>query len=201
MTTTAARIIETDSETALYRHYDGETSPQPCYIELDLREGTLLADYNSEIGTGIPFSVYHGFERRYGIPVLTGTAADELMRELAPLAERILADWESDFDGNNRVAVLGEDAQAAEAELEELLRERETGPDELVAEWGIDGAVNGAEAEEYDITADTTDERLAEIEDEILTGLAEISESGTAVCPELHGYLRQLRDEQADGED
>jgi hypothetical protein len=39
------------------------------------------------------------------------------MRQIAPLADRILADWEEMWNGNNHVAVLGDDAQAAEEEI------------------------------------------------------------------------------------
>lgn len=195
------QILACLTPTALYRRYDGQSNPQPAYIEIDVREVTIGADYNSEIGNAVPFTVAHGFERRYTIPVLTADAANTLLAELAPLAERISHGFTAEWDGNNHAAILDDDAQAAEAELSEALRDREFGPDELIAEWGIEGAVNGAEAEEYGITADTTDERLDEIEAEILAGLADISESGVAVCPELHGYLRQLRDDQAGDDD
>ncbi|GGN62020.1 hypothetical protein GCM10012285_61740 [Streptomyces kronopolitis] len=204
----SVRIIDCVTADELYRHYDGQSDAQDSYIELDLREGgTLLADYNSEIGNAVPGSVYHGFEIRYSIPALTAAAANRVMREIAPFAERMLADWEEKWDGNNHVAVLGEDAQAASEEIEEHLGCNEYGDgddsqgfpgSDLVSAWDIDGATNGLEAEEYGITADTTDARLDEIERQILDDLAGVSESTVVVCHDLAGYLKGLRDDLAD---
>lgn len=197
----SVRIIETESEDALYRRYDSQTSPQNCYIELDLHGEILSADYDSEVGGAVPFTVFHGFERRYSIPALTGTAANELMRQIAPLANRILADWEEVWDGNNHKARLGEDAQAAE---EQILAEigydpvdRDTDPVDLVTVWNVDGACNGNEVEDYGITADTTDERLDEIEEEIRLALAEVSDSTVVVLDGVAEYLRDKRNELA----
>lgn len=207
-TTAAVRIIACTSPTELYRHYKSETEAQPAYIELDLRHGTLLADWDAETGNGKPATVVYGLERRYSIPVLTGDAANRVMEEIRPMAERVLADWEEEWDGNNTIARLGEDAQAAEAEI---LAHLGLDPDgwsdgrdnqgfdesDLVAQWDIDGAVNGYEAEEYGITAETSDERLDEIEREILAGLAGCGTSPVAVCHELADHLQKLRDDLA----
>jgi DNA-binding XRE family transcriptional regulator len=51
---------------------------------------------------------------------------------------------------------------------------------------------------EYGITADTTDARLEEIEEEILSDLAACNGSTVAVCHGLDDYLKQLRDGLAD---
>ncbi|MGW1189261.1 hypothetical protein [Streptomyces sp. NPDC002559] len=207
---TGVKIIECTDPTELFCHYSGQSEAQSAYIELDLREGALLADYDSEIGGGCPFSVFHGFDRRYTVPVLTAEAANRVMREIAPLAERILADWEEEWDGNNMVARLGEDAAAAEEEIEAALGtghpdEHPFGEKDLVGMWDIDGAVNGNEAEEYEITATTSDERLEEIEREILAGLAGCGGSPVAVChgldTHLHDLREELREDAADNDD
>jgi len=196
----SVRVIETASEDALYHRYNGQTNPQDCYIELDLREGTLLADYNSEVGNAVPGTVRHGFEIRYPIPALTGSAADELMYRIAPLAERIIADWEEVWDGNNMAARLGEDAQAADTEIDAAIgydpEGRDTDPADLITVWDVDGACNGYEVEEYGITADTTDERLEEIEEIIRKSLQEVSE-GMAVLDGVSEYLQEKRAELA----
>lgn len=204
------RIIECTQDDELYAHYHGQTEPQSAYIELDTQEGSLHATYDSDIGGAIPFSVYHGLDRRYRIPVLTAEATNRVMQEIAPLADRIIAGTKAEWDGNNTVAVLNEDARAAEEELEAHLglptdsgdyrQELNQGFDEsdLVAVWDIDGATNGCEVADYDITADTTDNRLEEIEKEILSDLAACNGSSVAVCHGLDDYLRGLRDELAD---
>ena len=190
MTDTTVQTIPVESETELHRHYDGQTDSQDAYIELDLRAGTLSASYDAEIGNAIPFSVHHGFERRFNIPVLTAEAANRAMQEIAPLADRMLADWDDRWNGNNMVAVLGDDAEDAEDAIETHLAGYDDDSD-TVTEWGLEGAVNGEEG----ITAATTDAQLDAMETEILQNLAEVSEGSVAVCPELPGYLRRTRAE------
>ncbi|MHA4818764.1 hypothetical protein ACXZ65_30955 [Streptomyces aculeolatus] len=208
---TDVKIIDCADPTELYCHYEGQSETQPAYIELDLRKGTLLADYNAEIGNAIPFSVHHGFNRRYSIPVLTAAAANRVMREIAPLANRILADWDAAWDERrgNMVAELGDDAQAAEAGIQEHLglslgygdhgfESQGFDDDDVVAEWDIDGATNGSEVEEYGITVDTTDERLGEIEADITRQLADCGPGSVAVVYGLDDHLKALRDDLAE---
>ncbi|MFJ9188560.1 hypothetical protein ACIRQO_36600 [Streptomyces anulatus] len=205
---TDVKIIRCTEPTELHRHYDGQNESQDAYIELDLRQGSLLADYDAEVGNAAPPAVHHGFERRYPIPVLTGDAANRVMEEIAPMAARVLADWEEIWDGNNMVARLGEAARAAEAEIEEHLglgpgghgseRDQGFGDSDVVAEWDIDGATNGYEAEEHGITAETSDERLDEIAAKITRDLAECGDSPVAVVHGLDKYLRSLRADLAE---
>ena len=128
-------IIELDEEVQdyLHLHYTGQTEAQPCYLELDLEEETLTADYNAEIGNAVPFAVHHGRRRRYTIPALTSMAANNLMRELSPLMETVLQDSSIVWDGRNNIACLGEDAQAAEEAIEQRC-------DEL-ADYAADGDI------------------------------------------------------------
>ena len=203
---TDVKIIRCTGPAELHRHYDGQSEAQGAYIELDLRKGSLLADYNAEVGNAVSFTVYHGFERRYSIPVLTGEAANRVMEEIAPMAARVLADWEEVRDGNNMVARLGKAAQDAEAQIEKHLgltlgykdiEHQGFDASDVVAEWDIDGAVNGSEAKEYEITAKTSEERLNEIAAQITRDLAEVSESDVAVVHGLDEYLHGLRDDLA----
>lgn len=208
-TTTTVRVLDCTDPTGLFRQYHGQSEPQPAYLALDLRDGTLLADYDSEVGPAAPAAVWHGFERRWGIPVLTAAAANRVMAEIAGLAGRILADYEEHWDGRNTVARLGEDAQAAEDEIRARLgpasySNRETTrlegqgfpPSDLVGVWDLScGVLNGYETEEFGITAETTGTRLAEIEAEILSGLAGTGDNPVAVCAGLAAHLGELRDE------
>ncbi|MFE2528758.1 hypothetical protein ACFXEL_31565 [Streptomyces sp. NPDC059382] len=203
------RIIDCTSPTELFRHYDGQSEAQPAYIELDLPNGLLLADYNAVIGNAVPPTVRNGQDRRYTIPVLTADAANRVMKEIAPLADRILADWEEVWDGNNTVVRLGEDARAAEDEIEAKLGlshpyDQAFEEKDLIGQWDVDAVLNGLEAEEYDITADTGDERLCEIEAEILASMAgggdssvEDDDSPVIVCAGLEARLRRLREDAA----
>lgn len=193
------RIIPTEPA-KLFKHYDGQ-SVQDAYIELDLREQTLLADYNAVVGNAIPGEVRNGFERRYQIPLLTGEAADALMKQIRPLAEEIVEDWREEWNGHNHVVILGEDAEIAENQIEEIVfavRE-DYDPASYVTVWTPDnGACPGNEAKTFDITADTTDERLAEIEEEIRQGLIEVSDSPVVVLDGVDDYLARLRQDARD---
>ena len=195
MTTTTVEIRRVAEWDALHCNYQGQTERQGCYIELDCQTGLLTATYNAEIGNAIPFSVYHGHDRRWGIPCLIADAANDLLDEISPLAQRVLDGYTSEWDGNNHVARLSDDAQAAEDEIERLiddLRVDETN--------GISDADAGEWLTETDpaITAQTTDEEIA--------ALAEQAEQDAAyeriVLIDAEGYLTRLRDEmRADAED
>lgn len=193
------RVFECDEPAELYHERPGSENPQPCYVELDLRERTLHAAPNA--ADGIPAEVFYGHVRRYPIPLLTAEAANRLLTQIRPLAERICSDWDEVWDGNNFRAVLGEDARAAEAAILRLVGdprdwEHHWDPADLVDVWPLDAAVLGDEADQYDITATTTDARLDEIEEEICASLAEVGPSRVAVVPGLTEYLQDLRDER-----
>lgn len=206
MTSTVVTIRECTDPTELYRHYQGQSEPQSAYIALDLEDGRMWADYDAEVGNGVPESVFHGRDRRYGIPLLTAAAANDLMRELAPLAQRVVDGSDIEWDGNNRVARLNDDAQAAEAEIDARLGngydsgpvDAYFSPDQLIAVWDVAEALNGQEAGEYGITAGTSDERLDEIEKDILSSLTACGEAGVVVCTGLEEHLRRLRDQAAE---
>jgi hypothetical protein len=194
---TLVTISRLTNPTALYRHYEDETSQQTAYIELDLDNRILLADYDAELDTKVPVTVVYGIDRRYNIPAVTAEAANRAMEQILPLAQRIMAGTEMEWNGNNTVAVLNADAQAAEEELEQTLAAAFDESDEIAA-WDVDSATTGTEASDYDITATTTDARLDEIAEEIISGLADESPSGVATCHGLTRYLRTLRDQAED---
>jgi len=124
-------IQETKTTDELVHKYPGQSDPQPCYVELDLRDGVMLADWNSEIGNAIPFSVYHGHVQRYSIPSLTADAANALMQELLPLAERVVDGYESVWNGNNNVAKLTDDASEANDAIDDRCQQEFDGADVL----------------------------------------------------------------------
>lgn len=150
-------IIKLTDWDELHCWYHGQTSPQGCYIELDCRNNSLAACYNHEIGNAIPFSLYHGHDRRYGIPCITADAANDLMEELLPLAERVVAGYRSEWDGHNHVARLDADAIAAEEEIERMIAERDFENDG-VSTWDASEWLDGSD---LPITAATTDEEIA----------------------------------------
>ncbi|MFW6312573.1 MAG: hypothetical protein ACOC2N_01650, partial [Spirochaetota bacterium] len=51
----------------LYHQYDGQTTPQPAYLELT-EDGEAWVDYSPEIGGAVPARVYDGRDQRWAIP-------------------------------------------------------------------------------------------------------------------------------------
>src|SRR5690554_7853969 len=76
-----ATIIKVETPAELYCHIQGH-QPQPCYIEVDLEEGTISATHDPEIGGGVPKSVWTGHVRRFRIPPLTADAANAIMEKI-----------------------------------------------------------------------------------------------------------------------
>jgi hypothetical protein len=145
----------------LYHKYPRQFYPQGAYIEIDCKNDSVTADYNGEIGNAIPFSVYHGHDRRYGIsPSISGNALAELMNseEFKNLCQRIVDGYSSEWNGNNHVAVLDEDAQEAEEELIELIPSEDESSD-FITVWDVDEYLDAVRGE---ITADMSDETLAQ---------------------------------------
>lgn len=113
--------LETGKKYPLYHRYPRQNDCQGAYIELDLKDKSLNADWNGEIGNAIPFSVYYGHCRRYGVsPYMTEKETNDLMTELLPLANKVLAGYESVWDGNNYVADFTTGARKAICEIEEI---------------------------------------------------------------------------------
>lgn len=199
----AADLIICTEPDELHCHYPGQFDVQGAFVALDLEAGDLYADYNPEIGSGIPMSVYHGQTRRWTIPVLTGTAANRLLAEILPLAGRMLADWENEWDGSNHVARLGADACAAEAEIEALCDSERFDMSDLVSEYSasewFEGDDNARIAAEHGITATTADDRITEIAAKITRDATTVGgDFGWLVVEGVEEYLTDVRDELAD---
>ena len=112
----------------LYFRYPREINPQPAYVELD-EDGAVTADSTGEIGGAIPFSVFHGRTRRYGVAsAVKGDALADYLEgdEAHALFQRIHDGHSVEWDGNNNVGRLTGDAAEAEAELQTALEEIET---------------------------------------------------------------------------
>ncbi|MFV8133225.1 hypothetical protein [Streptomyces syringium] len=194
------RVIACTAADALHCRYAGESQAQPAYVELGLKDGVLLASYDSEVGGAVPSEVYHGIDLRWPVPVLGGTAATRLLERLEPLAQRILDDSEITWNGSNRVGVLGEDGQAAAEEIEALceaeFEDGDANPD-LLPVWSVDTLGDLWDADEAGIGACTTDEELDVITARLLEEFRQGMGQPDAVIDGLGEYLRSLRDDLA----
>jgi hypothetical protein len=202
-------ITEVKNTTDLYCKYSGQTEAQPCYIELDCESKRMIASYNAEIGNAIPFSVFHGHDQRFGIPCLTAKAANEIMEHIAPLANRIIEGYSSEWDGNNNVAVFTDDAKEAIEEIENICNDLEPESEDLVqaidaSDWmqyditrkdadgkpcHYDDAITVIIDDETTITANTTDDELINIENRIV-GFTD----SNVIIDDLDSWLSDERD-------
>lgn len=153
------KIISVKDDTELFCHYASQSEPQRCFIALDLEDGTLWADYNAEIGSAVPEAVWNGRTIRFPAPCMTAAGMNHLMDEIAPLADRVLAGSEIEWDGNNHVGKLDEDAQDASDEIERICDELEPAPSETVTEWDACEFYDAVK-DELGVTADSTDAEL-----------------------------------------
>lgn len=206
-------IIKCEETTELYCHYDGQAEPQGCYVELDCANKKLSAQYNSEIGNAIPFSVFHGHDQRWGIPCLRGEMANKLMEELLPLAERVVSGYESEWDGSNHVARFTDDAKKAVEAIETECNDNYWYNEEnaTVQAWEaadyLDEITHRTDSEDGDhvkteiegygtITHETTDDEIEKMVEAIDGDL----ESGT-VLRGLDEYLTSERDDCAEDDE
>jgi hypothetical protein len=111
----------TGSESELLTIYPGQFSPQDAFLELDCREEVFTAEWNGEIGYGVPMDVWEGHTLRFGIPLLRTSTVNQLLHDLESLAERVCAGYESEWTGSNWRPVFTEDARNAIAEIESRL--------------------------------------------------------------------------------
>ena len=175
--------------------FEMESGAAPTYLEVDLTSREISAGY--QVGSGTPGRVWHGFIRRYSIPLLTADAVNRLMEKIAPLAEQMCDDWSEEIGRGGRAeAVLGADGRAAEDELVATLPgDEDVDPADKIDVWDAANLFVGNEAEEYGITADTSDEELKKIAIQMLDEVRSSSASGVVVAPGLEDYLRDLRAE------
>lgn len=178
--------------TQLHHRYPTQNHSQPCFIELDCRDGTVEADWDPEIGGGVPMCVHHGIRRRYTIPCLQAKFANALMHRLKPLFQRVVDGFEIIWDGHNHVAKLSDDATDADEEIQQQCRNcmEDRDPEDCVAYWDAGDWLDPIRKElEDEITADTTDEQLDTIERRLRVDV----EEGTVVAG-INIVLEEIRD-------
>jgi hypothetical protein len=189
---TLVQILPVEAWNELCCHYDRQTTRQPCFVELDCQTGTLTARYNPEIGNAIPCSVWHGHEQRWDIPCLTADAANELMDDITPLAQRVLDGYSSEWDGSNHVAHFTADAHAASEEIAETIDAINVSEDNGVSCWDAGDWLNSSTVD--GLGADTDDDGVAALARQFETEAAEQN----IVLRGTEEYLAGLRDAMRD---
>jgi len=171
----------------LYHRYPSQITPQPAHLELDCRHRDISADWDPEIGGGVPLTVWHRHVLRFPLPPeINQNSLDDLTGSpaLSALAMRIFDGYSSEWDGNNHVARYTDDAIQAQDALTALC-ERYNNPDCLAAVWEVGGETIYPDTDVAEIAARL--EASAMADDVVLDG-------------SVADYLAALRDEIGDAE-
>lgn len=91
--------------------YDGQTQPQPLYIELDGENQTYQVDWGCEIGNAVPEGVWHSRRLRIGLPyqILTDREASEIITENEADLKAILESYAETKRNGNTVGTWDDD--------------------------------------------------------------------------------------------
>ena len=114
-------------EDALCCRFQGQTNLQPIHLEVRCEDRIVRVDYSSEIGNGVPMSVWHGRTLRFDLPPVSVSQARAILDDVRVRAcvEGILAGYSTRWDGSNYVGILDEDANDYALTLQELTEEWE----------------------------------------------------------------------------
>jgi hypothetical protein len=149
----------------LYEHYYGQTDAQDCQVVLDCETGRLWAEACSG-RNGVPVKEYHRVWLTWSIERLKASVANDLLAEIAPLAQRILGGFEATWDGHNHVGEYTTEAETASDDINELCL-RCNDPTDCLQVWDAFDWLNDLSAAALGITAETTDDDLDAIADRV----------------------------------
>lgn len=119
--------------------YSQQNSPQPAYVMMD-RYGVVTADYDGNVGGGVSSDDFHGITLRFEVsPLINGAVLHAfLMADEAKSLLSIIDDGHSiDWNGNNWVGTLSDEAQQATEDFNDLLSDF-SDPDSCLDEaWNV----------------------------------------------------------------
>lgn len=194
MTTTTINPVQQPAELG---DQTSSSRPHRVWMMLDVQTGDLWCESDWDTG-GTPVDVVSGRYLRWKMPALTADAANRLMTEATPLAQRIIdgagTEWSERLSRIVRTRTA--DAIDAEGAIAELADPDQDWPvTDLVQMWAAADWLRTDctdVATELEITADTTDCELDGIAGRVL---AEAQTEGVIIIPDLRKYLDAQRDE------
>ncbi len=122
----------------LYHRYSHAQREQGAYIEIDPQQRTATANWDAETGNAVPMAVWYGRTLRYAVsPCLRGDAIADLLEspDVLSLLARICDGHSIVWDASNHQGQLTHDAAAASDELQRLLDDLTSYPDNLVSAY------------------------------------------------------------------
>lgn len=144
------------------------TRPMTHFLTLDTRDGVvdIVEAYSTD---GYPLAARAGHVRRYAIPHTTDAAALTTAvkdGEFTRLLERVRSGAELVWDGNNYVTRVTDHVTTAEMKIREKIREHDMDT-EFGGLWDAWDWVQGIDPADLGITADSTDEQLEAVAQEL----------------------------------
>lgn len=199
MTATYPIAAETDPLALLSA--DPSSNPtRACWnaLHLDPSTGKLWLDSHYHLD-GTPAEVWHGLQHRYSLPeTVDAEAITEAINAGAidPLVSRIVEGFDNVWDGNNHVGRLSDDAEEADKALSAWC---ETNAPTLSGEsaglWSagdwFDGIGRDGVADEYGITAETTDAEL----EALASRMDDEAREHNVVLESAYNYIDAIRDD------
>lgn len=194
-------IFDYDSvdETPIYYRYAWQGECQDAYIEIDIEDETIDADWDGQIGGGSPQRVWHGIARRYSVsPWMSKDDVKALIEEIKPHAKMLIENASTKWDGDNEVAVFNDEAHR----LDELIRDlcHDTKTVNYVVFSGLDWI------SAYGDTREAAKELLEQHDGDTAKALCACIDEATKNCirlvemDELEKLLESIKDEE-NGED
>lgn len=110
----------------LYHRPDGASSPWYAEIRLDLRTIPAVLTATARPPGGIPIEIWRRRVLNWHVmrPEISAQALDDLLGQIAPLAEQIVHGYTVEHDANgNPIGALDDDATRADNAIAELLYE------------------------------------------------------------------------------
>lgn len=106
----------------LYYQYDGQYQPQNAYIELDLNNGNVDADYSAILGAGIPEDVFN--EKKiwfYVKPDLTNIQISIILKNLKSDLDHLYNVSDIIWNGQNFVGGASDESAITDQEWRDLV--------------------------------------------------------------------------------
>jgi len=186
--------ISTTKDDELYYKYGGQISRQNVDLILNLEERILKAEIDYNIGNSIDGRQYHGLDLTWTIPPLKIKSLKELMNRIKELCIVILNDSEVRHDGSNFRGYLGDDAQEANDQIQNIIDDFE-GYEWEVWEAGDWFSQDSDFEENSGISRTTTDFELEKMAEKLESEARDDHDIG---LENTIDYLENYRDELRD---
>jgi hypothetical protein len=163
-------VEKVENKNELFCKYELHHEPQDCFIELDCDSGKLSAGYNPEIGNAVPARVFSGEVQRWSIPPLETDSCNELLEEIEGFAQVIVDGYTSAWNGSGYEIWFSAEAEESIEAVESICRDwhGDVVNWAYATDWFLEVETEEDLCGEWKITENTTDERLGELEKEIV---------------------------------